>query len=86
MREANVVGFMPSNSAVPPGPETFPLVCFKAFIMGSRSCPFNSSRVGSAPFVIGVACLSEGVLARAEARWKVSGPSLQRIMARSIVF
>ena len=48
MRDAKVEGFMPSNSAAPPGPETFPLVCFRAFMMVSRSWRFNSSRVRSA--------------------------------------
>src|ERR1700680_5100115 len=48
MRDAKVDGFMPSNSAAPPGPETLPLVCFRAFIIVSRSCRFNSFRVRSA--------------------------------------
>jgi hypothetical protein len=33
MREARVVGFMPSNSAAPPGPNTLPPVCFSAVAM-----------------------------------------------------
>ena len=56
MRDAKVDGFMPSNSAAPPGPETFPLVCFRAFMMVSRSCRFNSSRVRSAASAAGFAC------------------------------
>lgn len=36
MREANVVGFMPSNSAAPPGPETLPFVRLSAVASGSR--------------------------------------------------
>src|SRR5216683_4542918 len=56
MRDANVEGFMASNSAAPLGPETFPLVCFRAFIIVSRSCRFNSSRVRSAASAAGLGC------------------------------
>ena len=37
MREARVVGFMPSNSAAWPGPKTLPPVCLSAVAMLSRS-------------------------------------------------
>jgi hypothetical protein len=37
MRDASVVGFMPSSSAAPRGPETLPFVCFRAAAMASRS-------------------------------------------------
>ena len=50
MREASVVGFMPSNSAAPPGPKILPPVCFSAVAMPSRSWRFNSSRVSRAGF------------------------------------
>ena len=52
MRDAKVEGFMPSSSAAPLGPETFPLVCFKAFIMASRSWRFSSLRVRSVAFPV----------------------------------
>ena len=58
MRDARVDGFMPSISAAPPGPETFPFVCFKALIMVSRSCRFNSSRVDSASVCRGLRLLA----------------------------
>jgi hypothetical protein len=56
MREAKVDGFIASSFAAPPGPETLPLVCFKAFIIVSRSCRFNSSRVRSAASAVGFGC------------------------------
>jgi hypothetical protein len=37
IRDARVEGFIASNSAAPPGPETFPFVRFKALMMTSRS-------------------------------------------------
>ena len=37
MRDAKVDDFIPSNSAAPPGPETFPLVCFRAFTIRSKA-------------------------------------------------
>src|ERR1700735_3065017 len=37
MRDARVEGFMASNSAAPLGPETFPLVCFRAFTIRSKA-------------------------------------------------
>src|SRR5580692_256057 len=52
MRDAKVDGFMPSNSAAPLGPETFPFVCFKASMMASRSRRFSSSRVRSAALAV----------------------------------
>ena len=45
IREARVVGLMPSNSAAPPRPETFHSVCFKAATMLSRSIRSRSSYV-----------------------------------------
>jgi hypothetical protein len=50
MRDDKIEGLMQSDSAAPPGPKTFPLVCFRALIMVSHSCCFNSSRVRSAAF------------------------------------
>ena len=86
MRDAKVEAFMASNSAAPPGPETFPLVCFRAFIIVSRSCRFNSFRVRSAGSAAGLGCCSVFWCAGEEGRSKVSGPSRHRMMARSIVF
>jgi hypothetical protein len=42
MRDAKVERFMPSNSAAPPVPETFPFACIKALMMASRSWRFSS--------------------------------------------
>ena len=56
MREANVEGFKPSSLAAPPGPETFPWLCFKALTMASRSCRFSSSHGGSVTFTSGLVC------------------------------
>ena len=50
IRAAKVEGLIPSSCAAPLGPETFPLVCFRAFIMASRSSRFSSSRVMSLAF------------------------------------
>jgi hypothetical protein len=55
MRDAKVDGFMRSSSAAPLRPETFPLVCFKAFMMASRSWRFSSSRVTSVAFPVALA-------------------------------
>src|SRR6266478_3594428 len=73
MREAKVDGFIPSNSAAPPGPETLPLVCFRAFIIVSRSCRFNSSRVRSAASAAGLGCCAVFWRAGEAGRSKVSG-------------
>jgi hypothetical protein len=54
IREASVVGFMPSNSAAPPGPKILPPVCFNAAAMLSRSCRFSSLRVSKAGVVAAV--------------------------------
>ena len=43
IREANVVGFMPSNSAAPRGPEILPLARAKAAMMLSRSRRLSSA-------------------------------------------
>jgi hypothetical protein len=48
IREANVVGFMASNSAAPPRPKILPPVCFSASAMVSRSWRFISLRVSKA--------------------------------------
>ena len=85
IREAKVEGFNPSNLAAPPGPETFPLVCFKAFMMASRSCRFISSRVGSLTFTSELGC-STICSGRAAGRSKASVPSRQSMIARSTVF
>ena len=45
MRDAKVEGFMPSNSAAPRTPDTFPFACVKALMMASRSWRFSSSSV-----------------------------------------
>src|SRR5260370_11708535 len=74
MRDDNVEGFMASNSAAPPGPETFPLVCFRAFIIVSRSCRFNSSRVRSAASADGLGCCSVFWRAGEAGGCKVAGP------------
>ena len=50
MREAKVVGFIPSNAAAPPGPKILPPDCFRAAAMPSRSWRFISLRVISAGF------------------------------------
>jgi len=55
IRDAKVDGFMPSNCAAPPGPNTFPFACFKALTMASRSWRFRSPRVSSAAFSAGFA-------------------------------
>lgn len=53
MREASVVGFMPSNSAAPSAPKSFPPHCFKAAAMLSRSWRLSSSQVRSLAGVFG---------------------------------
>ena len=52
-----VDGFTPSNSAAPPGPETFPLVRLRGFMVVSRSWRFN--RVREPAFTAGFACSTE---------------------------
>jgi len=71
----------------PPGPETLPLVCFRALMIASRSCRFNSSRVRSATFPTGTGCVPL-VLSGNESsgRSKLSGPSRHRMTARSTMF
>ncbi len=86
MREAKVDGFIPSNSAAPPGPETFPFVCFKALMMASRSWRFSWSRVRSAALAAGFACSPLFLWGREAGKSKVSGPSCHKMMARSTVF
>jgi hypothetical protein len=85
IREAKVEGFKPSNLAAPLGPETFPLVCFKALMMASRSYRFTSSRVGSLTFTSELACSTICSCGRDAGRSKVSGPSRQSMTARSTV-
>src|SRR5260370_8181100 len=41
MREAKVDGFIPSKSAAPPGPDTFPLVRLRPLFQPLRSSPFH---------------------------------------------
>ena len=45
MRDASVVGFMPSNAAAPSAPKIFPLVNPSAWTILSRSWRLNSSLV-----------------------------------------
>ncbi len=45
MRDARVVGFMPSNAAAPSAPKSFPLVKPSAWTMFSRSWRLRSSLV-----------------------------------------
>lgn len=45
MRDASVVGFMPSNAAAPSAPKIFPLVKPSAWTMLSRSWRLRSSLV-----------------------------------------
>ena len=63
MREASVVGFIPSNSAAPPEPDTLPLDSFRAARMLSASNCLNSESV-NIRFVavtgIGVTRMGEG--------------------------
>jgi hypothetical protein len=62
MREAKVDDFIPSNSAAPPGQETFPLVGLRALMMiVSRSWRFIPSRVKEAR-VHGLVRRSHGIL------------------------
>lgn len=86
MRDAKVDGFMSSSFAAPPGPETLPLVCFKAFMMASRSCCFNSSRVRNVAYAAGFACSRVLSYGNEAGKSKVSGPSRHEMMARSTVF
>ncbi len=74
MRDARVDGSMPSSFAAPPGPETSPLVCFKALTMASRSCRFSSSCVGSVTFTSGFVCWAIFSCGRDAGKSKVSGP------------
>ena len=86
IREAKVDGFIPSNSAAPPGPETFPFVCFKALIMASRSWRFSWSRVRTAASADGFDISPLFFYGREAGRSKVSGPSCHKMIARSTVF
>ncbi len=47
MRDASVVGFMPSKTAAPSEPKILPFVSRKACEMFSRSWRFRSSRVAN---------------------------------------
>ena len=77
MRDAKVDGFMPSNSAAPRGPETLPLVCFRAFIIVSRSCRFNSfaREERGLPRLVWVAPQYSGVPARRVGRRLADHPA-----------
>ena len=86
MRDDKVDGFIPSSSAAPPGPETFPFVRLRAFMMVSRSWRFNSFRVRTPPVTAGLASCP-GLSGGGEAGTsKVSGPSRHKMTARSTKF
>jgi hypothetical protein len=85
MRDARVVGFVPSNSAAPSGPKIFPFACSNAAAMLSRSWRRMSSRV------ISFGESSGRVFATGSATWveagvaisKRNGPPCERMSARS---
>ncbi len=86
MREASVVGLMPSSSAAPPTPKTFPPACSRAAAMLSRSWRFNSSRVNKLAEGCTVLLFLMESADLASASSNCNGPPYERTTARSTAF
>ena len=84
MREANVVGFIPSNSAAPLGPDTFPFALSRAVRMLSASNRRMSAAVNSRLFSNNEPVGFTGRAGPEDGKLMVSRPLSDVITARSI--
>ena len=86
MREASVVGFMPSNSAAPPGPKILPPVCFSAAAMRVAFLALQFVARQQGGFEAAWVRARGASVAFDPARSKRRGPPRERMTARSTVF